>query len=229
MATITMDASEYEALKKNISLLEEAKKKEAELSDEIKQLQQEKIQALKDAQHSVTIIKKSVRNELLYKRRSDEDILKYLQHYFTNREYYRYRDSDELDRIINMCFEKGESRNIVDDETITTRGFDEVKEEIRQDYLKDLSQQTKSDLESFKTLQLEHSNIIQKNTKIEDENYKLLGDVHTYRERAFNYEQAFTGLRTEIKKIIQSKWNVFNYLDNLQKLKQKLWIYGTEE
>ena len=38
MATITMDASEYEALKKNISLLEEAKKKEAELSDEIKQI-----------------------------------------------------------------------------------------------------------------------------------------------------------------------------------------------
>ena len=219
MATITMDASEYEALKKNISLLEEAKKKEAELSDEIKQLQQEKIQALKDAQHSVTIIKKSVRNELLYKRRSDEDILEYLKHYFTNREYYRYRDSDELDRIINMCFEKGESRNIVDDETITTRGFDEVKEEIRQDYLKDLSQQTKSDLESFRTLQLEHSNIIQKNTKIEDENYKLLGDVQTYRERAFNYEKKFTGLRTEIEKIVQSKWNVFNYLDNLQKLK----------
>ena len=222
MATITRDVSEYEALKKNISLLEEAKKKEAELSDEIKQLQQEKIQALKDTQHSVTIIKKSIRNELIYKRRSDEDILKYLKHYFTNREYYRYRDSDELDRIINMCFEKGESRNIVD-ETITTRGFDEVKEEIGQDYLKDLSQQTKSDLESFRTLQLEHSSIIQKNTKIEDENYKLLGDVQTYRERAFNYEQKFIGLRTEIKKIVQSKWNVFNYLDNLQKLKQKLW------
>ena len=219
-----MDASEYEALKKNISLLEEAKKKEAELSDEIKQLQQEKIQALKDAQHSVTIIKKSIRNELIYKRRSNKDILKYLKHYFTNREYYGYRDrdSDELDRIINMCFEKGESRNIVDDETITTRGFDEVKEEIRQDYLKDLSQQTKSDLESFRTLQLEHSSIIQKNTKIEDENYKLLGDVQTYRERAFNYEQKFKDLKAEVKKIVQSKWNVFNYLDNLQKLKQKL-------
>ena len=25
-----------------------------------------------------------------------------------------------------------------------------------------------------------------------------------------------------LKKIVQSKWNVFNYLDNLQKLKQKL-------
>lgn len=222
MATITMDASEYEALKKNISLLEEAKKKEAELSDEIKQLQQEKIQALKDAQHSVTIIKKSVRNELLYKRRSDEDILKYLRDYFLNRECYGYRGSNELDRIINMCFEKGESRNIVDDETITTRGFDEVKEEIRQDYLKDLSQQTKSDLESFRTLQLEHSNIIQKNTKIEDENYKLLGDVQTYRERAFNYEQKFTDLKAEVREIVQSKWNIFNYLNNLQKLKQKL-------
>ena len=222
MATITMDASEYEALKKNISLLEEAKKKEAELSDEIKQLQQEKIQALKDAQHSVTIIKKSVRNELLYKRRSDEDILKYLKHYFTNREYYRYRDSDELDRIINMCFEKGESRNIVDDETITTRGFDEVKEEIKKDYIEKLSEQTKADLEKLMTLESKHVKLLQSNKKIEDDNFKILSELQTYKERALNYEQKFKGLRTEIKKIVQSKWNVFNYLDNLQKLKQKL-------
>ena len=199
-----MDASEYEALKENIKLLKEAKQKEQELSDEIKQLQQEKIQALKDVQHSVTIIKKSVKNELIYKRRSDEDILKYLKHYFTNRKYYRYRDSDELDRIINMCFEKGESRNIVDDETITTRGFEEVKEEIKRGYLKDLSEQTKSELEDFKKLQSQYSDTIKKNTKLEEENYQLLG------------------LRHDIKRVVQSKWNIFNYLDNVQKLKQIL-------
>ena len=217
-----MDASEYEALKKNISLLEEAKNKEAELSDEIKQLQQEKIQALKDAQHNVTIIKRSVKNELIYNRRSPSEISSLLREYFASRRLYRYPESSELDRIISICFQKSQTRDLVEDETITTKGFDEVKEEIKKDYLKDLSEQTKSELESFKTLQLEHSNTIQKNINLEKENYELLGNVQTYRERAFNYEQKFKDLKAEIKKIVQSKWNVFNYLNNLQKLKQKL-------
>ena len=220
MATITMDASEYEALKENIKLLKEAKQKEQELSDEIKQLQQEKIQALKDAQHSVTIIKKSVKNELIYKRRSDEDILRYLKSYFTNREYYRYGDSDELDRVLNMCFERGETRNIVENETITTRGFEEVKEEIKRGYLKDLSEQTKSELEDFKKLQSQYSDTIKKNTKLEEENYQLLGDVQTYRERYSRTEKTLVGLRHDIKRVVQSKWNIFNYLDNVQKLRQ---------
>ena len=215
-----MDASEYEALKENIKLLKEAKQKEQELSDEIKQLQQEKIQALKDAQHSVTIIKKSVKNELIYKRRSDEDILRYLKSYFTNREYYRYRDSDELDRVLNMCFERGETRNIVENETITTRGFEEVKEEIKRGYLKDLSEQTKSELEDFKKLQSQYSDTIKKNTKLEEENYQLLGDVQTYRERYSRTEKTLVGLRHDIKRVVQSKWNIFNYLDNVQKLRQ---------
>ena len=105
MATITMDASEYEALKKNISLLEEAKKKEVELSDEIKQLQQEKIQALKDAQHNVTIIKRSVKNELIYSRRNPSEIFSLLRQYFASGTLYRYPESSELDHIINICFQ----------------------------------------------------------------------------------------------------------------------------
>ena len=215
-----MDASEYEALKKNISLLEEAKKKEAELSDEIKQLQQEKIQALKDAQHNVTIIKRSVKNELIYKRRSPSEILSLLREYFAYGTLYRYPESSELDHIINICFQKSQTRDLVEDETITTRGFDEVKEEIKKDYIEKLSEQTKTDLEKLRILESEHVKLLQSNKKIEDDNFKILSELQTYRERAYNYEQKFIDLRTEVKKIVQSKWNVFNYLDNLQKLKQ---------
>ena len=215
-----MDASEYEALKKNISLLEEAKKKEAELSDEIKQLQQEKIQALKDAQHNVTIIKRSVKNELIYSRRSPNDIISLLREYFAYGTLYRYPKSSELDHIINICFQKSQTRDLVEDETITTRGFDEVKEEIKKDYIEKLSEQTKTDLEKLRILESEHVKLLQSNKKIEDDNFKILSELQTYRERAYNYEQKFIDLRTEVKKIVQSKWNVFNYLDNLQKLKQ---------
>ena len=228
MATITMDASEYEALKKNISLLEEAKKKEAELSDEIKQLQQEKIQALKDAQHNVTIIKRSVKNELIYRRRSYKDIVSLLRNYFTFKEdsrslvTYGHYEDPELDHIINICFEKSQTRDLVEDETITTRGFDEVKEEIKKDYIEKLSEQTKADLEKLIALESEHVKLLKSNKKIEDDNFRILSELRTYKEKAFNYEQKFTGLRTEIEKIVQSKWNMFNYLDNLQKLKQKL-------
>ena len=222
MATITMDASEYEALKKNISLLEEAKKKEEELSDEIKQLQQEKIQALKDAQHSVTIIKKSIKNELIYSKRNPADILHLLREYLRFGGINRYHENSELDHIINICFEKSQIRDLVDDETITTRGFNEVKEEIKKDYIKKLSEQTKAGLEKLMTLESEHVKLLQSNKKIEDDNFKILSELQTYKERTLNYEQKFIGLRSEITKIVQSKWNVFNYLDNLQKLKQKL-------
>ena len=222
MATITMDASEYEALKKNISLLEEAKKKEAELSDKIKQLQQEKIQALKDAQYNVTIVKKSIKNELIYNRRSTSEIFSLLREYFTSGTFYRYPESSELDHIINICFQKSQTRDLVEDETITTRGFDEVKEEIKKDYIEKLSEQTKADLEKLIALESEHVKLLKSNKKIEDDNFRILSELRTYKEKAFNYEQTFTNLRTEIKKIVQSKWNVFNYLNNLQKLKQKL-------
>ena len=222
MATITMDASEYEALKKNISLLEEAKKKEAELSDEIKQLQQEKIQALKDAQHSVTIIKKSVKNELIYSRRRPSEIFSLLREYFASGTLHRYPESSELDHIINICFQKSQTRDLVEDETITTRGFDEVKEEIKKDYIEKLSEQTKASLEKLITLESEHVKLLKSNKKIEDDNFRILSELRTYKEKAYNYEQKFKDLKAEVKKIVQSKWNVFNYLDNLQKLKQKL-------
>ena len=222
MATITMDASEYEALKKNISLLEEAKKKEAELSDEIKQLQQEKIQALKDAQHSVTIVKKSLKNELIYNRRSPNEILALLKEYFRYVGTNRYHEGSELDHIINICFERSQTRDLVEDETITTRGFDEVKEEIKKDYIEKLSEQTKASLEKLITLESEHVKLLKSNKKIEDDNFRILSELRTYKEKAFLYEQKFEDLKTDIKKIVQSKWNVFNYLDNLQKLKQKL-------
>ena len=222
MATITMDASEYEALKKNISLLEEVKKKEAELSDEIKQLQQEKIQALKDAQHSVTIVKKSIKNELIYNRRSPNEIRALLKEYFRYAGISRYHEGSELDHIINICFERSQTRDLVEDETITTRGFDEVKEEIRKDYVEKLFEQTKADLEKLMTLESEHAKLLKSNKKIEDDNFKILSELQTYKEKAYNYEQKFKDLKAEVKKIVQSKWNVFNYLDNLQKLKQKL-------
>ena len=222
MATITMDASEYEALKKNISLLEEAKKKEVELSDEIKQLQQEKIQALKDAQHNVTIIKRSVKNELIYKRRSTSEILSLLREYFASGTLYRYPESPELDHIINICFQKSQTRDLVEDETITTRGFDEVKEEIKKDYIEKLSEQTKASLEKLITLESEHVKLLKSNKKIEDDNFRILSELPTYKEKAFNYEQKFTNLKAEVREIVQSKWNIFNYLNNLQKLKQKL-------
>ena len=222
MATITMDASEYEALKKNISLLEEAKKKEAELSDEIKQLQQEKIQALKDAQYNVTIVKKSIKNELIYIRRNPREVFALLQEYFRSGGINRYHGDSELDYIINICFGKSQTKDLVEDETITTRGFDEVKEEIKKDYIEKLSEQIKADLEKLRILESEHVKLLQSNKKIEDDNFKILSELRTYKEKAFNYEQKFTSLRTEIKKTVQSKWNVFNYLNNLQKLKQKL-------
>lgn len=230
MATITMDASEYEALKENIKLLKEAKQREVELSDEIKELQQEKIEALKNAQHNVTITKKSVSTELIVKRRSDEDILRYLRNYFNNESYSNFlrnrtfSHSSELDMILNMCFEKRENRNVVEDETITTKGFEEVKEEIKRDYLEKLSEQTRAELEDFKKMQPEYSDTLRKNKRLEEENYRLLGDIQNCGEKLFQIEKTLSDLKHNVIKVLSSKWNIFNYSNNLQKLKQILCI-----
>lgn len=53
MAEIKMDVTEYESLKKNISLLEDAKKEQAELHKTIDKLKEENLQALRDVQHKV--------------------------------------------------------------------------------------------------------------------------------------------------------------------------------
>ena len=98
----------------------------------------------------------------------------------------------------------------------------QVKQKDYQEELEKLSEQTKADLERLIALESEHVKLLKSNKKIEDDNFRILSELRTYKEKAYNYEQKFKDLKAEVRKIVQSKWNVFNYLGNLQKLKQKL-------
>ena len=55
MAEIKMDISEYEIMKENKTLLENALKREKQLNNEIKKLHEEKIQTFEDAKHKIVI------------------------------------------------------------------------------------------------------------------------------------------------------------------------------
>lgn len=148
MATITMDASEYEALKKNIALLEEAKKREEKLNEEIHSLQQEKIQVLKDNETSVTIEKRTVKDEFIHIQRDPREIAQAFCDLARNWTVgNKILDERDIDRLINMCFRKSQSIGVVVDETVTTRGFDQVKAELEEKWTKELSEENKRALQ----------------------------------------------------------------------------------
>ena len=58
MSKVNMDMTEYEALKKNGRLLEDALKHERVLKDQIESLHKEKVQALEDAKMKVVRVER---------------------------------------------------------------------------------------------------------------------------------------------------------------------------
>lgn len=231
MATITMDTSEYEALKKNIELLEEAKRKESRLNEDIKKLQKEKMQVLLDAQKSVSIVKRNVREEIIYLKKSKEDIIKGAQ-LLVNNYYSRSLNSFNESMFIDYFFEK--IANIDDkDVTVATKGLDEIKTVLREEIIKEVASETASKLKELEYLKnkeklideqsaifnIEMANI--ENTKIL--NHKLNQENEKLREENLEICNKHQRIRTEIYSLANNvSWNIFNYLDKNVKLKQIL-------
>lgn len=75
MAKITMDSSEWEEMKKNAKLLEEAVAREKKLGARVEELQQANIDALKANEKMVTIHKKVTISETIQVKVSTHDII----------------------------------------------------------------------------------------------------------------------------------------------------------
>lgn len=221
MATITMDTSEYEALQKNIQLLEEAKRKESRLYEDIKKLQKEKIQAFIDAKQGISVITKNITEEVIYTKRANTDIMKGIDLLIHN--YRNHNYSIPVDSLIEAFFEK--SKNIKEtDVSITTRGLDEVKKELKKEAQKEARLEVSYKLEKLQ--QLEDKQIefnknkealqieVAKMENIQEEIFGLKKDCEkskmSFSKKSLDYECLASEIKTLLYKT--GSWNIFNYL-----------------
>lgn len=140
-----MDVSEYEALKKNIQLLEESRAREQKLNLELQELKNEKILNLMDAEKSVSMINKTIREEVIYIQRDRKQVQNACKMLADDRPNF-------YQQLIDAVFEKHVKQTVLD-ATVVTKGFDEVRKEIEEKYLQELSEETQQKLKRLETLE----------------------------------------------------------------------------
>lgn len=185
-----MDASEWETMKKNEKLLEEAVAREKELGAKVESLQKDKIDALKANEKMVTIVKRVNVAESLMCSVSTHDIVQrlagmmanvannhndkygrgnhisisHMEHAFHTRNPSIYMN-DEIHHIKSLFYtEKHELRMDDDQETITHKGLDQVKADIAKDYEESMSKKHKETIQSNKDL-IKDSDALKKEIK----------------------------------------------------------------
>lgn len=150
MATIEMDISEYESMKKVEALLEKSLAKEELLNAKVAKLREEKIVALEKNDKSVTIIEKKFTQEMVYSNYTFRQVLDRIQRHMDMKRTKRRHSSDTEDnRMIELLFEK-KVQEFETDKSVTRKGLDEEIKTIREELQANLSKET---VEKFRELE----------------------------------------------------------------------------
>lgn len=220
MAKITMDTSEYEEMKKVEKLLTDSLDREKELSKQINVLNQEKIKVLEEAKMKVVVVKRSEITEHILTRMHPDMLQTRLTNILTSKqreyrgvgrqsEYELNRETNYLlNALIESAFEKRTSTT-VPEESITTKGLDEVKEELRKEAEENLSGIVQSQLETAKKNIAEFSSL----HKERDELNEKLKTSHKVEEDLYNLLDAANKkieelIKEEETKIVENKLDV---------------------
>lgn len=233
MATITMDTSEYEVLMDKINLLEKSLEREKELQDKISELKDENIKALENSKMKVVKITKTERVEHLLRRRMDSYTYSKIRSLFgfSGSTYYPSSDMFDYETLERLLFSRCESVSFPQ-ETITTHGLDEVKEELR----KELDDEIKQKLEIADQKIKEYSKINNEltETKMElSKTKKQLDNEMEYNKKAADtidnqsktteqLVKMYSNVLDTYNEIFADKVNVFNCMGKLKKLRNSL-------
>jgi len=235
MAKISMDASEWEAMKKNEKLLEEALARGKEQSEKIEKLQEEKIEAMELNSKKVTIVEEVHTVERLLCRNSPSNILKSLdamyRAYKNGKDWPNHSDPmltgvrgmgygritdvqmyREIGILQDLFYtEKNEVRNQdgVREKTVTYRGLDQVKADLRDEYLSKLKAETKAELK-------EGEKAFKKNAKLVQDKKDLRNELKLANGNLTHAEKDIKKLTAELK--IATKRN--ESLADFDKLRQ---------
>lgn len=231
MAQIKMDVSEYDEMKKNALLLEEALKREKEQNDRISTLEKEKIDALKANEKSVTVIKRSEVHEYLLQRRSPNEIIQSMNQFVQGARRGSYTMEYATDRLNNfesIFFDKSKSYSIPSEE-VTIKGLDEVKAEIRRDVENKISEETKSKLYRLDIVEGELKKVKAEKEETEYElrlAHKKNESVIKFKDIAHaeleNTQEELKVLRERVSKLkegVNEPFNFFNAYSKLSKLR----------
>lgn len=227
MATITMDTSEYEALKKNISLLEEAKEKEQVLNNQIQKLKDEKIEALKNNEKSVTIIKKKVITEFVRQNVPSNVVFEGLKTLINSYRCGNHRAmlgfTEESNALRDMFFTKEQMVSHPEaEETITVKGLDEYKEEMREEYFESLTRETLDTLKKVTILEVERAKFLPELEKFKESNLALIQSNNALRldlEKLSKERDELNVYKTNSTFISHSNWTIWNFKDKQLKLR----------
>jgi len=168
MATIKMDVSEYQAMKKVEALLEKSLEREKEQAEEIKELTKERVKVLEENDKSVTIIKTKRTSETKMSYYPQEEIIRRIQQYLNSqsgnhRDHHRSMHDDEMRRnsmmmgqghlhsFFNSFFDT-RTHEFETSKVVVRKGLDEVTATIREELKAELDQSTNDKFAHLKKL-----------------------------------------------------------------------------
>ncbi len=211
MAQIKMDVSEYETMKENAKLLQISLDREKELQGQIEALNKEKIKVLEDAKMQVIHIKKERREEVLLSKYKPERVIELLKRQLTQQ---GYNSTFAAIEHIQETFSEKTHVTSFPVEEYTTKGLDEVKQEIAIQLKKQIDDDTKAKLEEAERLLKSHSANITKIQELEKVNTGLT----TFQE---GLEKEITDLKTTQEELIKQRLELgVQLVENDVKLKE---------
>ena len=166
MATVTMDSSEYELMKENKSLLEQALQREKSLSEEVDRLNKEKIKVLEESSKKISIIRKNRSEEYVMTTNNAYNSLEHFHNLVRNASNrdspYSYKF--DFDYIIKNLFTKTKT---VDNEQVSYEvvGLDEARTEIEKKIKEDIDRDIKNKLLKLSILEVDHKIVVNKLTE----------------------------------------------------------------
>lgn len=177
MAKIEMDMSEYEAIKKCETLLEESLKREKETQIELKKLTDEKLKILEESKMKVTKTSRIIKTEQLLVKRDDHQIFHNLLVHL-NIPYGQISSLMNntlyisIDRLIDIFFTKHTTESTCDSVTQMV-GLDDIKIELRNELKEQLDSDIKSKLKNANELLLEKPSLIEELRDLKSDNERL--------------------------------------------------------
>lgn len=224
MAEIKMDVSEYEALKKNIQLLEESRVREQKLNLELQELKNEKILNLMDAEKSVSMINKTIREEVIYIERDRKQVQKACKMLADDR-------PDFYHQLIDAVFEKHVKQTVVD-ATVVTKGFDEVRKEIEEKYLSELSQETQQKLKRLETVEkqlqnymLDLQSALDKEGEARRKKFEVEESLNKMQQQHTKFMLESNDFVSKVSNCVQyGTWDIFSFQKRRRELKSILGI-----
>jgi len=249
MAQVKMDASEYEEMKKNARLLEEALAEQKKLHEENKKLKEEKIKALEDAKMKVVKITKDVKVQHALTEKDPEMFLQDFSRAigrlrrihsnsnsdfgirsFSDFEFRQLLEGVPKSRILHEVRDCFYITELKEGETVetTTHGLDDIKAELRAE----LDKEYKEDIEKAREIESKHEEIPKElndakldsadSNKLYDSLFKDFSEVKEEKEEVDAKLNTLYEIVSEIKTTFSEGYSIFTQGNFIKKIKRTI-------